>query len=117
MDRPAFVPDNDQTFAGYFRDKVITRLWNLTLVSNQHPLPGKNLLLFLRKNFRRNKVTLRERLCSSLERLGRLTKCFFCLGGRHFGKLHPAYVPVNGVVEALVFKRLRTVETRFLCQH
>lgn len=42
---------------------------------DQHPLLRENLLLFLRKNLRRNKILLFERLRASCESLGRLTKC------------------------------------------
>src|SRR4026208_283281 len=57
-DRRSFIPDDDQTFAGDFRNKVITGSWDLVLMPNQHPLLGKNLLLFLPKKFRPDKVAL-----------------------------------------------------------
>ncbi len=57
-DRRSFIPDDDQTFARDFRNKIITGSCDLVLMPNQHPLLGKNLLLFLRKNFGRDKIAL-----------------------------------------------------------
>src|SRR5437763_6060350 len=45
-----------------FLDEVIPRLGYLTLVSDQNPLLQKNSSLLLGKNFRRNKVPLRQSL-------------------------------------------------------
>jgi hypothetical protein len=102
MDRPAFVPDNDQTFAGDFRDKVITRIWDLTVMPNQNPLLGKNRLLFLRKNLRGNKIALCQALGSSRECLSRLAKGWRNVGLRrwHLTMLHAAHVRVNALIAA-----------------
>src|SRR4029077_5898753 len=102
MDRPAFVPDNDQTFAGDLRDKVITRFWALTVMPNQNPFLGKNLLFFLRKNLRGDKIALRQGLSSSRECLSRLAKGWrnVCLRRWHLTMLHAAHVRVNALIAA-----------------
>src|SRR5436190_624229 len=71
----AFITNDDQNFARDLRDKIIAGFGDLTLMPNQHPLLGENLLLLPGKNLRRNKVLLRERFCPGRERLSRLAKC------------------------------------------
>src|SRR5205823_7085463 len=78
----ALIPNNDQRFVGNFLNEVISRLRDLTLVSDQHPLLREDLFLLLGKNPRRNKILLFERFRSGRESLGRFTK------GRYCGRWH-----------------------------
>src|SRR5213082_4024450 len=63
----ALIPNNDQRFVGNFLNEVISRLRDLTLVSDQHPFLRENLFLLLGKNLRRNKIFLFERFRSGRE--------------------------------------------------
>ena len=56
------VAQNDQAFAGYLGQKIITGPRDLALMPHQNPVTGKNLALLLGKDFARNKITLRQRL-------------------------------------------------------
>src|SRR5436305_7883066 len=78
----ALIPNNDQRFVGNFLNEVISRLRDLTLVSDQHPFLRENLFLFLGKNSRRNKIFLFERFRSGCESFSGFAK------GRCCGRLH-----------------------------
>src|SRR5438128_8774185 len=69
---------DDQRFIGNLGDEIIARLRDLTLMPGQHPLLRKDILLFSRKNLRRNEKSLWKGLRSRRETLGRLLKrgCF-----------------------------------------
>ena len=58
MNRPALVANNDQAFTGDLGNEIIAGFCDLALMPNQHPLLGKNLLLFLRKNLGSDKIAL-----------------------------------------------------------
>src|SRR5947207_7171408 len=77
-DHQSLITDHDQTFSGNLREKVLARFRDLTLMPDQRPLLRKDLLLFFRKNLRRNEKSLRKGLRSGRETLGRLLKrgCF-----------------------------------------
>src|SRR6188472_4535012 len=75
--RQALIAQHDQTLSSHGRDQEIAHPRDLALVSNQHPLPAKNLCLFLGENLRPDEVALWQRPRASRERLGRLAK------GRH----------------------------------
>src|SRR5688572_6247957 len=89
------IARDDQTFPGAcragalrrqnFPDKKIPCPLDLALVSDQHPLSGKNGFLFLGEDFRRNKVTLRQRGCPLGKALRSLAegRCGCC---RHVGQ-------------------------------
>src|SRR5437899_9577045 len=74
-DGGAFIADNDQALARDLCSKVITGLRDLTLMPDQPPLPGKNLLLLLSENLGRNKILLFERFRSGRQRFSRLPEC------------------------------------------
>src|SRR5947208_8704300 len=78
----ALIPNNDQRFVGNFLNEVISRLRDLTLVSDQHPFLRENLFLLLGKNSRRNKILLFERFRSGCESFSGFAK------GRCCGRLH-----------------------------
>jgi hypothetical protein len=67
---------------------------------NQHPLLGKNLLLLLCKNFRRNEIALAQGLGASRECLSRLAKFWRYVGLHrwHLRMLHAGYVRVNALI-------------------
>jgi hypothetical protein len=92
MDRPTLIPDHDQAFAGDFCGKIVSWVCDLILVPNQHPLPGKDLILFLCKNLRGDKIALCQALSASGECLNRLAKCWRYVGLRrlHLRMLHAA---------------------------
>src|SRR2546422_11327489 len=95
----ALIPNNDQRFVGNFLNEVISRLRDLTLVSDQHPFLRENLFLLLGKNPRRNKILLFERFRSGRESLGRFTK------GRYCGGLHSRLLSPGSDLRAQLLKR------------
>ena len=87
----AFIPNNDQALASDVCGKIITSLRDLTLMPDQHPLLREDVRLLLRKNLRRNKIALSQRLGTSGECLSRLAKCsrYPCLRRLHLGNSTP----------------------------
>src|SRR5437867_6196065 len=85
MSLSALVANHDQAFTGEVRNEIIAGFCDLTLMPDQHPLPGKNLLLLLSENLGRNKIPLRQRLCACLKSFSRFVKwgCCFRLRQRH----------------------------------
>ena len=81
------IAHHDKALTRHLLNKVIARPGELALVPHANPVPGKDLRLFLRENFRRNKVTLRQRPCARGKAFGRLAE------DRRFRwsrRLHPA---------------------------
>jgi hypothetical protein len=74
MDLSAFIADNNQALARDLCGKIITGFCDLTLVPDQHPLLGENLLLLFGEYGRRNEIPLGQRLCPSLKSFGRFVK-------------------------------------------
>src|SRR6202008_467010 len=99
-DRRSFIPHDNQIFAGDFRNKIITGSCDLVLMPNQHPLFGKNLLLFLCKNFGRDKIALRQALRASRECVSRLARRwrYVSLHRWELRMLHAACLCVNAVI-------------------
>src|SRR5438067_6024697 len=79
MDLSAFIPDNDQALAGDLCSKIITGFCDLTLMANQHPLLGENLLLLFGEYGRRNEIPLWQSLRTRFESLCRFAELWRCL--------------------------------------
>ena len=75
MDFSAFITNNDQTFARYFPDKIIPGFGDLALMPDAYPLPGENLFLLSREDFRRHEILLRQRLRADCESFSGFSKC------------------------------------------
>jgi len=73
------VSNNNERFAGNILDKKISGLRNLTLMSHLHPSTRKNSFLFLRKDFRRNKILLRQGRRANRQRILSLSRRGVCL--------------------------------------
>src|SRR4030095_5325459 len=72
---PAPSVHDDETLSCHLLDEIIARPGNLTLVPHANPLCGKDLRLFFREHFRRNKVTLRQRRRAGGKSFSRFAKC------------------------------------------
>ena len=72
-------------------NKVIPRPGELALVPHADPAPGKIFASFLRENFRRNKVTLRQRPRARAKAFGRLAegRCWSRRGCIHDARISP----------------------------
>src|ERR1700674_145260 len=92
-DRRLTIARNDQTFASDFLDKIISRPGDLALVTDYDPSRGKNSGLFLGKDFRRNKVPLRQSLRAWRESISGLTE------GWDDGRLHSIRVSESNAPE------------------
>ena len=68
-DQNRLITNDDQRLVCNCRDKVISGLWNTALMTNQHPAPGKNRVLFAGENLSRNKVILWQCFRPGPERL------------------------------------------------
>jgi hypothetical protein len=88
----------DKALTCYLLNKEIARPGELALVPHANPLLGKDLRLFLNENFRRNKVTLRQRPGTGGKAFGRLAEDRrFCWSRRrHSACSHVASARVNG---------------------
>ena len=81
------IAHHDKALTCYLLNKEIARPGELALVPHANPVLGKDLRLFLRENFRRNKVTLRQRPCASGKAFGGLAEDRRYRWSR---RLHPA---------------------------
>ena len=68
------IAHHDEALTRHLLNEVIPRPGELALVPHAHPVPGKDLRLFLRENFWRNKVTLRQRPRARGKAFGRLAE-------------------------------------------
>src|SRR5262245_1453007 len=68
--RRSLILRDDHTFAGYFRKEIVARFGELVLVADQHPIGCEYLLQLFSKNFRRNKIALRQRFGAGLKSFG-----------------------------------------------
>src|SRR5262245_14445455 len=68
------IPDYDQAFTRDICQKIITRSRDLTLMSNQDPVSGEDLILLLQEQLLRNEILLRQRLCATTECLSSFAK-------------------------------------------
>jgi len=100
------IAHHDKAFTRHLLNEVIPRPGELALVPHAHPVPGKNLRLFLRENFRRNKVTLRQRPRARGKAFGRLAEDRCWSRGLHPRCSHVASARVNGCCKHhLLFRR------------
>ena len=99
-DRRIFYPGRRSNFRRRLPKKIITGSCDLILMPNQHPLLGKNLLLFLGKNFGRDKIALRQALGAGRECVSRLARRWRYIGVHRWDlrMLHAACVCVNAVI-------------------
>ena len=74
-DRRSLILRDDQAFAIYFGEEIIARVWELGLMTDQHPVRRENLLQLSREKLLRDKILLRQRLGPGLKSRTRFEKC------------------------------------------